>query len=44
MTNRDYRAWLIDEILRMQTHNQFTREVLSKKPIHALELIYDNIE
>lgn len=44
MTNSEYRAWLIEEILKMQTKGQFTRDELSKKSIRVLEIIHDNVE
>ena len=44
MTPRTYKDILIDGILDSQTHNQFTREVLEKKSVRTLEIIYDNVD
>lgn len=44
MTPREYKNFLIDDILDFQTHNQFTREVLEKKSVRTLEIIYDNVD
>lgn len=43
MTNAEYRKMLIDGILEYQTQGQFTREVLEKMSIRALERVYDNV-
>lgn len=44
MNVNEYRIWLIKEILRVQTKNQFTQNILNKKTIRSLEKIYDNVE
>ena len=44
MTNKEYKEWLINGILDFQTKGQFTREVLERKSIRALEIIYDNVD
>lgn len=44
MNVNEYRIWLIKEILRVQTKNQFTQNMLKKKAIKSLEKIYDNVE
>ena len=44
MTNAEYRRWLIGEILKMQTKNQFVKADLENKPIRALEIIFDHVE
>lgn len=44
MNVNEYRIWLIKEILRVQTKNQFTQNILNKKTIRSLEKIYENVE
>lgn len=44
MTNAEYKNMLIEDILKWQTKNQFTKMELKKKPIRVLEIIYDNID
>lgn len=44
MTLKEYKQFLIDGILEMQTHSQFTREILEKKTTRVLEIIYDNVD
>ena len=43
MTNQEYRQMLIEGILEFQKDNNFTWEVLDKKPTRILERIYDTI-
>ena len=43
MTNKEYKEFLINSILKFQTNNQFTKETLGKKSIRVLERIYDNV-
>ena len=44
MTTKSYKNMLIDGILEFQTKSQWTRELLIKKSIRVLEIIYDNVE
>lgn len=44
MTNKEYKEMLINDILKWQTQNKFTKEELNKKPIRVLEIIYDNVK
>lgn len=44
MTNAEYKEMLINDILKWQTNNQFTKEELQKKTVRVLERIYDNIK
>ena len=44
MTTKSYKNMLIDGILEFQTKNQWTRELLIKKSIRVLEIIYENVE
>lgn len=44
MTNEEYRKWLIEAIIEIQTRGQFKQEELERKPIRILERIYDNVE
>ena len=44
MTNAEYRQWLIDKILKMQTKNQFVKADLENKSIRTLEIIFDHVE
>lgn len=44
MTNKEYREWLISEILSRKAwckRNNETAETLSQKPTRSLEIIYD---
>ena len=41
MTNKDYRLWLIDEIMKLS--DKFDYEYLSGRSVRVLEQIYDNI-
>lgn len=43
MTSREYKDFLINNILSWQKENGFTREDLEKKSIRVLERIHDNI-
>ena len=43
MDMKDYKKFLIDNILSWQKRNQFSREELEKKSVRALEIIHDNI-
>lgn len=38
-----YKDFLINDILRFQQHNEFTREMLEQIEIRTLERIYDTI-
>lgn len=44
ITSRTYKDILIDDILDFQTRNRFTCEVLEKKSVRTLEIIYDNVD
>lgn len=43
MEIKDYRKFLIDGILEYQSSAKFTKEILQKKSIRALEIIFDNV-
>ena len=43
MTNAEYKADLIKNILEWQTRNQFAEEDLKRMSIRALEIIHDNV-
>ncbi len=43
MEAKDYKTFLINNILEWQTGAQFTREQLEEMTIRALEIIHDNI-
>lgn len=43
MDAKDYKKFLIDNILEWQTKGQFSRDELEKKSVRALEIIHDNI-
>lgn len=46
MTDREYREWLVTEIITDRKawckRNKETRETLNKKPLRIIEKIYDN--
>ena len=44
MSAKEYKEFLIENILDFQTKNQFTKEELEKKTIRVLERIHDTIE
>lgn len=43
METKDYKLFLINNILEWQKQEQFKREDLEKMSIRALEIIHDNI-
>lgn len=43
MENRQYKEFLIQNILEWQTRNQFSKEDLEIMSIRALERIHDNV-
>ena len=44
MTNKEYKQFLIKNILQWQTRNQFSKEDLETKSIRALERIHDYVD
>lgn len=44
MTQKEYKDFLINNILEWQTRGQWTREALEKKTVRVLEIIHDNVD
>lgn len=44
MTTREYKDFLIGDILAWQTRGQFTKDDLEKKTTRTLEIIHDNVD